>query len=153
MTLRHTVGHDNGACGRDDSASVFIPLTWRLRVCCSWGLRVGLPPGLSRSSTLLTKGRRPALRAATAGPADQNMERMEVDQCAGAAGGTGGGALRRSNSAPMITSVRSVVLQSNAQHSSNIVLVYGPTAPSSIWFFVCFAGYSVNFWSCIAINN
>ncbi|XP_029957345.1 protein FAM122A isoform X4 [Salarias fasciatus] len=29
------------------------------------------------------------------------MERMEVDQCAGA----GGGALRRSNSAPMITSV------------------------------------------------
>ncbi|XP_022600428.1 protein FAM122A-like [Seriola dumerili] len=33
------------------------------------------------------------------------MERMEVDQCAGAAGGTGGGALRRSNSAPMITSV------------------------------------------------
>ncbi|TNN47446.1 hypothetical protein EYF80_042331 [Liparis tanakae] len=31
------------------------------------------------------------------------MERMEVDQCAGAAGG--GGALRRSNSAPMITSV------------------------------------------------
>ncbi|XP_078142795.1 LOW QUALITY PROTEIN: P2R1A-PPP2R2A-interacting phosphatase regulator 1 [Centroberyx gerrardi] len=33
------------------------------------------------------------------------MERMEVDQCAGAAGGSGGGALRRSNSAPMITSV------------------------------------------------
>ncbi|KAK2827951.1 hypothetical protein Q5P01_018985 [Channa striata] len=33
------------------------------------------------------------------------MERMEVDQCAGAAGGTGGGALRRSNSAPMITGV------------------------------------------------
>ncbi|XP_031146940.1 uncharacterized protein LOC116044068 isoform X2 [Sander lucioperca] len=33
------------------------------------------------------------------------MERMEVDQCAGAAGGAGGGALRRSNSAPMITSV------------------------------------------------
>ncbi|KAL7847186.1 hypothetical protein SRHO_G00221660 [Serrasalmus rhombeus] len=31
------------------------------------------------------------------------MERMEVDQCAGAAGG--GGALRRSNSAPMITNV------------------------------------------------
>ncbi|XP_034033494.1 protein FAM122A isoform X1 [Thalassophryne amazonica] len=31
------------------------------------------------------------------------MERMEVDQCAGAA--AGGGALRRSNSAPMITSV------------------------------------------------
>lgn len=30
---------------------------------------------------------------------------MEVDQCAGAAGGPGGGALRRSNSAPMITSV------------------------------------------------
>ncbi|XP_056140899.1 P2R1A-PPP2R2A-interacting phosphatase regulator 1 isoform X3 [Lampris incognitus] len=35
------------------------------------------------------------------------MERMEVDQCAGAAGGSGGGALRRSNSAPMITSVSS----------------------------------------------
>lgn len=34
------------------------------------------------------------------------MERMEVDQCAGA----GGGALRRSNSAPMIASVRFVVL-------------------------------------------
>ncbi|XP_068187039.1 P2R1A-PPP2R2A-interacting phosphatase regulator 1 [Antennarius striatus] len=33
------------------------------------------------------------------------MERMEVDQCAGAAGVAGGGALRRSNSAPMITSV------------------------------------------------
>ncbi|XP_058483759.1 P2R1A-PPP2R2A-interacting phosphatase regulator 1 isoform X2 [Solea solea] len=33
------------------------------------------------------------------------MERMEVDQCAGAGGGAGGGALRRSNSAPMITSV------------------------------------------------
>ncbi|XP_013856010.1 protein FAM122A [Austrofundulus limnaeus] len=33
------------------------------------------------------------------------MERMEVDQCAGAAGGAGGGALRRSNSAPMITGV------------------------------------------------
>ncbi|XP_034539399.1 protein FAM122A [Notolabrus celidotus] len=33
------------------------------------------------------------------------MERMEVDQCAGATGGAGGGALRRSNSAPMITSV------------------------------------------------
>ncbi|XP_049897288.1 P2R1A-PPP2R2A-interacting phosphatase regulator 1 isoform X3 [Epinephelus moara] len=33
------------------------------------------------------------------------MERMEVDQCAGAAAGAGGGALRRSNSAPMITSV------------------------------------------------
>ncbi|XP_029028452.1 P2R1A-PPP2R2A-interacting phosphatase regulator 1 isoform X2 [Betta splendens] len=33
------------------------------------------------------------------------MERMEVDQCAGAAGGTGGGSLRRSNSAPMITGV------------------------------------------------
>ncbi|KAM6984617.1 P2R1A-PPP2R2A-interacting phosphatase regulator 1 [Aplochiton taeniatus] len=33
------------------------------------------------------------------------MERMEVDQCAGAAAGSGGGALRRSNSAPMITSV------------------------------------------------
>ncbi|XP_058876812.1 P2R1A-PPP2R2A-interacting phosphatase regulator 1-like isoform X3 [Acipenser ruthenus] len=31
------------------------------------------------------------------------MERMEVDQCAGA--GSGGGALRRSNSAPMITGV------------------------------------------------
>lgn len=36
------------------------------------------------------------------------MERMEVDQCAGA----GGGALRRSNSAPMIASVRFVVLHS-----------------------------------------
>lgn len=33
------------------------------------------------------------------------MERMEVDQCAGAVGGAGGGALRRSNSAPMITNV------------------------------------------------
>lgn len=33
------------------------------------------------------------------------MERMEVDQCAGAAAASGGGALRRSNSAPMITSV------------------------------------------------
>ncbi|XP_021473843.2 protein FAM122A [Oncorhynchus mykiss] len=33
------------------------------------------------------------------------MERMEVDQCAGATTGSGGGALRRSNSAPMITSV------------------------------------------------
>lgn len=30
---------------------------------------------------------------------------MEVDQCAGAPAGSGGGALRRSNSAPMITSV------------------------------------------------
>ncbi|XP_069001782.1 P2R1A-PPP2R2A-interacting phosphatase regulator 1 isoform X1 [Embiotoca jacksoni] len=39
------------------------------------------------------------------------MERMEVDQCAGAAGGAGGGgALRRSNSAPMITSVRCLML-------------------------------------------
>lgn len=36
------------------------------------------------------------------------MERMEVDQCAGA----GGGALRRSNSAPMIASVGFVVLHS-----------------------------------------
>lgn len=45
------------------------------------------------------------------GPVEgRGMERMEVDQCAGAAGGAGGGALRRSNSAPMITSVRSVVL-------------------------------------------
>lgn len=35
----------------------------------------------------------------------KGMERMEVDQCAGAAGGAGGGALRRSNSAPMITGV------------------------------------------------
>ncbi|CAB1352590.1 unnamed protein product [Coregonus sp. 'balchen'] len=33
------------------------------------------------------------------------MEGMEVDQCACAAPGSGGGALRRSNSAPMITSV------------------------------------------------
>ncbi|KAL0994346.1 hypothetical protein UPYG_G00120930 [Umbra pygmaea] len=33
------------------------------------------------------------------------MERMEVDQCAGASAASGGGALRRSNSAPMITSV------------------------------------------------
>lgn len=39
---------------------------------------------------------------------------MEVDQCAGAAGGAGGGALRRSNSAPMITSVRSVQLHPDA---------------------------------------
>lgn len=46
----------------------------------------------------------------------QGMERMEVDQCAGAAGGTGGGALRRSNSAPMITSVRSVLLHSDVRH-------------------------------------
>lgn len=40
----------------------------------------------------------------------KGMERMEVDQCAGAAGGAGGGALRRSNSAPMITGVRFVQL-------------------------------------------
>ncbi|XP_039603332.1 protein FAM122A isoform X1 [Polypterus senegalus] len=33
------------------------------------------------------------------------MERMDIDQCAGAAAGNGGGALRRSNSAPMITGV------------------------------------------------
>ncbi|XP_066578774.1 P2R1A-PPP2R2A-interacting phosphatase regulator 1 [Amia ocellicauda] len=33
------------------------------------------------------------------------MERMEVDQCAGAAAVSGGGSLRRSNSAPMITGV------------------------------------------------
>ncbi|XP_023672216.1 P2R1A-PPP2R2A-interacting phosphatase regulator 1-like isoform X1 [Paramormyrops kingsleyae] len=33
------------------------------------------------------------------------MERMEIDQCAGATVATGGGALRRSNSAPMITGV------------------------------------------------
>lgn len=46
----------------------------------------------------------------------QGMERMEVDQCAGAAGGTGGGALRRSNSAPMITSVRSVLLHPDVRH-------------------------------------
>lgn len=43
----------------------------------------------------------------------KGMERMEVDQCAGAAGGAGGGALRRSNSAPMITSVRSVQLHAD----------------------------------------
>ncbi|KAK0135562.1 Protein FAM122A [Merluccius polli] len=43
------------------------------------------------------------------------MERMEVDQCAGAAGAAGGGALRRSNSAPMITSV-----------SSDGMTVFGP---------------------------
>ncbi|CAL8276938.1 unnamed protein product [Arctogadus glacialis] len=45
------------------------------------------------------------------------MERMEVDQCAGATGGAGGGALRRSNSAPMITSV-----------SSDGMTVFGPVS-------------------------
>ncbi|KAI1902793.1 hypothetical protein AGOR_G00019690 [Albula goreensis] len=37
------------------------------------------------------------------------MERMEVDQCAAAAAGSGGGVLRRSNSAPMITGVSDAV--------------------------------------------
>ncbi|KAG9338975.1 hypothetical protein JZ751_024369 [Albula glossodonta] len=37
------------------------------------------------------------------------MERMEVDQCAAAAAGSGGGVLRRSNSAPMITGVRKLM--------------------------------------------
>lgn len=48
------------------------------------------------------------LRSASEVPADarargKGMERMEVDQCTGAV--SGGGALRRSNSAPMITGV------------------------------------------------
>ncbi|XP_061106506.1 P2R1A-PPP2R2A-interacting phosphatase regulator 1 isoform X2 [Conger conger] len=44
------------------------------------------------------------------------MERMEVDQCAGAAAGGGGGALRRSNSAPMISGV------------SDAMTVFSPTS-------------------------
>ncbi|KAJ8266218.1 hypothetical protein GJAV_G00127860 [Gymnothorax javanicus] len=44
------------------------------------------------------------------------MERMEVDQCAGATAGGGGGALRRSNSAPMITGV------------SDAMTVFSPTS-------------------------
>ncbi|XP_066507240.1 P2R1A-PPP2R2A-interacting phosphatase regulator 1 [Hoplias malabaricus] len=59
------------------------------------------------------------------------MERMEVDQCAGAAGG--GGALRRSNSAPMITSVSDgmTVFSSNssARYRRSSVSV-NPTCPS-----------------------
>lgn len=47
------------------------------------------------------------------------MERMEVDQCAGA----GGGALRRSNSAPMIASVRFVVLHSNVNIDKSVFIV------------------------------
>lgn len=92
-------------CGRDKTASLFSPLTWRLRLWCSWGLRVGLLPGFSRARRRYQKV---GSRFSTAWPADQVMERMEVDQCAGA----GGGALRRSNSAPMIASVRFVVLHS-----------------------------------------
>lgn len=50
----------------------------------------------------------------------KGMERMEVDQCAGAAGGAGGGALRRSNSAPMITGVRLVQLHPHV-HSNSLL--------------------------------
>ncbi|XP_026876734.2 protein FAM122A [Electrophorus electricus] len=46
------------------------------------------------------------------------MERMEVDQCAGAAGGSGGGALRRSNSAPMITNVSDAMTVFNSNSSA-----------------------------------
>ncbi|KAF5904828.1 protein FAM [Clarias magur] len=61
------------------------------------------------------------------------MERMEVDQCAGAAGGNGGGALRRSNSAPMITNVSDgmTVFSSNtsARYRRSSVSV-NPSCPS-----------------------
>ncbi|KAM9332411.1 P2R1A-PPP2R2A-interacting phosphatase regulator 1 [Pholidichthys leucotaenia] len=64
------------------------------------------------------------------------MERMEVDQCAGAAGGAGGGgALRRSNSAPMITSVSdgmsifSPVSMARYRRSSVSI---NPTCPSQL---------------------
>ncbi|KAM4620165.1 P2R1A-PPP2R2A-interacting phosphatase regulator 1 isoform 2-T2 [Polymixia lowei] len=61
------------------------------------------------------------------------MERMEVDQCAGATGGSGGGALRRSNSAPMITSVSDVMTVfspvSSARYRRSSVSV-NPCCPS-----------------------
>lgn len=119
MSGRPTVAHSYsvlwGKCGRDETDFAVGPLTWRHRVRCSWGLRVGLPPGSSRARRRHqgVGGRHSVLRPPGLG---QGMERMEVDQCAGAAGGTGGGALRRSNSAPMITSVRSVLLHPDVRH-------------------------------------
>lgn len=103
-----------GGCGKRDTASAFGSLTWRLWVCGSWGLQVGLPPGSSsaRRRRQRIAGRQRVLPLP--GLPIKGMERMEVDQCAGAAGGAGGGALRRSNSAPMITSVRSVQLHPGA---------------------------------------
>ncbi|XP_026213399.1 protein FAM122A [Anabas testudineus] len=63
------------------------------------------------------------------------MERMEVDQCAGAAGGTGGGALRRSNSAPMITSVSDGMTVfspvSSARYRRSSVSI-NPSCPSQV---------------------
>ncbi|GAA6226168.1 protein FAM122A-like isoform X1 [Lates japonicus] len=63
------------------------------------------------------------------------MERMEVDQCAGAAGGAGGGALRRSNSAPMITSVSDAMTVfspvSSARYRRSSVSI-NPSCPSQL---------------------
>ncbi|XP_053297250.1 P2R1A-PPP2R2A-interacting phosphatase regulator 1 isoform X2 [Pleuronectes platessa] len=59
------------------------------------------------------------------------MERMEVDQCAGA----GGGALRRSNSAPMITSVSDGMTvfspMSSARYRRSSVSI-NPSCPSQL---------------------
>ncbi|XP_046869703.1 P2R1A-PPP2R2A-interacting phosphatase regulator 1 isoform X1 [Hypomesus transpacificus] len=55
------------------------------------------------SAANLNELRGPLPTLLSRGPRIIEMERMEVDQCAGAAAGSG--ALRRSNSAPMITSV------------------------------------------------
>ncbi|XP_028840298.1 protein FAM122A [Denticeps clupeoides] len=57
------------------------------------------------------------------------MERMEVDQCAGAAG-AGGGALRRSNSAPMITCA-SDSSSATARYRRSSVSV-NPSCPSTL---------------------
>ncbi|KAM8899974.1 uncharacterized protein AB9W97_010143 isoform 1-T1 [Spinachia spinachia] len=63
------------------------------------------------------------------------MERMEVDQCAGAAGGAAGGALRRSNSAPMITSVSDGMAMfspvSSARYRRSSVSI-NPSGPSQL---------------------
>ncbi|KAI5099932.1 protein FAM122A-like [Silurus meridionalis] len=72
------------------------------------------------------------------------MERMEVDQCAGAAGSNGGGVLRRSNSAPMITSVSDgmTVFSSNtsARYRRSSVSV-NPSCPSRTLAFSPFSLY------------
>ncbi|XP_068601085.1 P2R1A-PPP2R2A-interacting phosphatase regulator 1 [Brachionichthys hirsutus] len=63
------------------------------------------------------------------------MERMEVDQCACAAGVAGGGALRRSNSAPMITSVSDGMTvfspASSARYRRSSVSI-NPSCPSQL---------------------
>ncbi|XP_030648912.1 protein FAM122A [Chanos chanos] len=63
------------------------------------------------------------------------MERMEVDQCAGASAVSGGGALRRSNSAPMITSVSdgmTVFSQSTSARYRRSSVSVNPSCPSRV---------------------